>query len=388
MHILICHNRYGSKSPSGEDIVADREIAILKKESAVKVSSWELHSDDLINAGILEKLRIAWQLPGSSRRIKKFETQLKTFQPDVIHVHNLWPLFTYDLLIAAHHLNIPTVLTLHNYRLMATNTGWIESSRMKMANSREERIEAYRLGANHRNFLINHAYHRALKRLWMENIPQVYTNIFICLSHFQQERLVAAGIPRSSISIKPNFLDYQGSIGSGNGDYILFVGRLDSTKGIKELIEAWPLIGLKLLIVGDGPFSSVAIGHPNIFYLGPKSHSEVLALMKNARFLIMNSTRYETFGLVIIEAFAVGTPCLVPDLGGPAEIVSDGILGRVFRHGDTDHLVKQAHRLWDEAPTFRAACRQEYENHYTYDHHSEFILKLYSDLCRQGFVRE
>lgn len=380
MRILVCHNRYGSGAPSGENAVADRETALLEAIPGWEVARWELRSDDLIRAGLLRKAKTAWDLPGSAARRAAFVDALAARAPQLLHAHNLWPLFTYDLPRAAHALGIPTIQTLHNFRMIATNTAWIESGALRAAQSAADHAELRRMGSDHHGRLVNAAYGRALARLWQEHPPPRAVDAFICLTRFQQERMVAAGIPRSQTVVKPNFLDYQGPTGTSPGDYALFVGRLDATKGIEPLLCAWPATGLPLRIIGDGPLAGRLPGGERISFLGSLPKEDVLACMANARFLVMNSAVYEGFPLVLVEALAVGTPCLVPDLGALPGIIRDGELGSVFRHDEPDHLAHQAAWLWDDAPRLRTACRAAFEADYTAARNRARLEAIYANV--------
>jgi glycosyltransferase involved in cell wall biosynthesis len=105
--------------------------------------------------------------------------------------------------------------------------------------------------------------------------------------------------------------------------------------------------------------------------------------MAGARMLVMASIWYGGFLLVLIEALAAGTPCLVPRLGGLPDIIPDGILGRTFDPDDPSDLARQALRLWDEAPAMRSPCRAAYEAHYTPERHLQRLLAIY-DNARAG----
>ncbi len=96
--------------------------------------------------------------------------------------------------------------------------------------------------------------------------------------------------------------------------------------------------------------------------------------------LVMASTWYEGFPLVLIEALAAGTPCLVPRLGGLPDIITDGVLGRTFDPDDPSDLARQALRLWDEAPAMRPACRAAYEARYTPERHLQRLLAIYDNV--------
>jgi hypothetical protein len=102
--------------------------------------------------------------------------------------------------------------------------------------------------------------------------------------------------------------------------------------------------------------------------------------MARARFLVVSSTGYEGFPLVLVEALASGTPCLVPKLGGMPDIIEAGRLGLVFAPGDADDFAQRAVELWERAPAMRAACRSEYEARYTPQRNLLMLRRIYDNV--------
>jgi glycosyltransferase involved in cell wall biosynthesis len=117
--------------------------------------------------------------------------------------------------------------------------------------------------------------------------------------------------------------------------YYLFVGRLDAVKGIEPLVRHFAAgEGAPLVVVGDGrlaPKLHDRFGsHPRIRLLGGLSPAELGILYRDALALILPSSGYEIFGLVVLEAFAHGTPAIVTDVAGAAELVRAANAGYVY----------------------------------------------------------
>ncbi len=109
-------------------------------------------------------------------------------------------------------------------------------------------------------------------------------------------------------------------------DYYLFVGVLDTHKGIIPLLDTFKRIpNKKLIIIGKGRLQkqveTVARHHKNIFYLGFKPREETLAYMKHANALILPSIWAENNPLTIIEGLSIGTPTIGSNAGGIPEII-------------------------------------------------------------------
>lgn len=375
--VTLVHNRYRSSMPSGENVVVERETALLQA-GGWQVDPWLVESDTLLAQGFIARVRAAWQLTGSSARRAALAAEIRRRAPALLHLHNPWPLLTYDLALSARDAGVPLLQTLHNYRLISTNDRLVRGGSLRAPQGASEQTLLARCAPNHGGRLAEFAYRRALAAWWRRGIPQHGVDGFICLSGFQRKLMIEAGIPPERLAVKPNFLDHRGPVGAGPGSHALFVGRLDALKGVDRLAGCWQRTGIPLRIIGSGPLASQLAGRPGITLVGSLPAAAVQEEMANARFLVLNSTCFEGFPLVLIEALAAGTPCLVPDLGAMPEIIPDGVLGRVFAPADDDSLVAQAKRLTDEASALRGACRAAYEANYTPDINRRQLLAIYA----------
>jgi len=167
-------------------------------------------------------------------------------------------------------------------------------------------------------------FHRMLKT-WQRQV-----DIYIALTEFAKQKFIEGGIPAKKIFVKPNFVFPDPGMRDGDGDYVVFAGRLSPEKGIITLLRTWQsLKGIPLKIVGYGPLiEEVKVfvqtrKLEDIEILGQCANEEVIALMKGARFLVFPSEWYETFGRVVVEAFACGVPVVASRLGAMEEIVGD-----------------------------------------------------------------
>jgi glycosyltransferase involved in cell wall biosynthesis len=148
------------------------------------------------------------------------------------------------------------------------------------------------------------------------------------------------------------------------GDHWLFVGRLTTEKGIDRLVEEWPA-DVPLVIVGDGPLrpslERAAVGK-RIELRGAIPRAAVVRELSVARGLVVPSRWYETFGLIYIEALAVGTPVLAfaPNVVADA-VVAEGT-GLVADWGRLPEALSAATAKF---PDLRDRCRTMFEERYT-----------------------
>ncbi len=171
--------------------------------------------------------------------------------------------------------------------------------------------------------------------------------------------------------------------------YFLFVGRLEIIKGLQTVIPLWrEVAGHDLLVVGSGHHSAelqqLAADNPNIRFLGAKSQKELGALYHHAAAVLVPSITYETFGIIIIEAFARKTPVIVRDLGALPEVVQDSDGGFVYR---TDAELLDAIRQVAGNPELRSRLGQNgYEAFLKY-WRREAHMKLYFEFLTKNAVR-
>jgi glycosyltransferase involved in cell wall biosynthesis len=119
--------------------------------------------------------------------------------------------------------------------------------------------------------------------------------------------------------------------------YFLFVGRLEKIKGLATLIRLWSQVtNYDLLVAGTGAdeesLKKQAAGNSRIKFLGPLPQQQLGIFYHHALACIVPSLTYETFGIIIIEAFARKTPVIARNLGALPEVVSDSGGGFTFRN--------------------------------------------------------
>ncbi len=175
-------------------------------------------------------------------------------------------------------------------------------------------------------------------------------------------------------------------MGEARGNYALFAGRLTPEKGISTLLEAWRELGgeLPLQIAGDGPMAPEverAAGESgHVRWLKWLPRAEILQRMKDASLLVLPSTWYEGFPMILAEAFAVGLPVIASDLGSMSSIVDHRRTGLLFEAGNSSELV--AHVRWlrahpAEAALMRTRARQEYQSKYTGETNYAQLIDIY-----------
>jgi len=137
--------------------------------------------------------------------------------------------------------------------------------------------------------------------------------------------------------------------------YFLFVGRLERIKGLQNVIPMFrEERGADLLVAGDGDYGTtlraLAAGIRSVEFLGRRPYEVLRSLYAGAVAVIVPSLCVETFGLIIMEAYAHATPVIVNRVGAPPEIVEETGGGIVY---DDAHQLGEAMRALLENPTQR-----------------------------------
>ena len=144
-----------------------------------------------------------------------------------------------------------------------------------------------------------------------------------------------------------------------------FVGRIEPRKGVLDLARAAPAIraarpDVRVVVVGDDPYRSdpgyvqAVRACPDVEHHGWVP--DAAGLMRHLAVLVAPS-RQEPFGTVLAEAMAVGTPVVATRVGGLAEVVDDGVTGRLVAPGDPAALARAVLEVLDRRDAMGAAAR-------------------------------
>src|SRR6266498_3230747 len=381
MNILVAHNYY--KEPGGEDESTAAEVAMLKAHGH-NVVQYSLDNDAIDAMNPLEAAsRTIW----NRAAFRDLRELFRRHRPQIVHFHNTFPLISPAAYYAARAENVPVVQTLHNFRLLCGNALLFRNAEVC-----EDCIGKSITwpGIVHKCYRDSFAATNAVTAMLGEHRAmgtwRRAVDVYIALTEFARQKLVEGGLPAAKIAVKPNFLDSDPEAGKGSGGYGLFVGRLSPEKGIETLIEAWQNLGgsVPLKVVGDGPLAAVvqevAARDATIQWLGRLPSEAVYELLGEAAFLVLPSRCYETFGRVIIEAYAKGTPVVASKLGAMAELVEHGRTGLHFRPGDPADLAEKVRRILAnpvELMRMRQAARQEFTERFTADSNYDTLMTIY-----------
>jgi glycosyltransferase involved in cell wall biosynthesis len=364
LRVLVVHNRYRSAQPSGEDAVVDAELALLRS-GGHDATLFERRSDDIAAMSLPRKAMVPLRVPWNSAARASLLAQLRASRPDVVHVHNTFPLLSPAVLDACASAGVPVVATLHNYTQVCPTGTLYRDGAVCTACTGRLPLPAVRHGCYRGSRLatvplaLNLA---ANRRRWLSTVER-----FFCISAAQRETLIANGMPAERLHVKYNFVPEPGVRRDGPGQHMLFLGRLTEEKGVRLLMAAWDIArpGLPLVIAGTGPLQDEvrawAADRTDVRYVGLLDKAGCRELTARAAAVVVPSVWLETFGLVVVEAMAAGVPAVAADHGSLPELVAD--TGLVHRPDDAHSLADALHRVLDPElnKTLGAAARRRYE---------------------------
>ena len=353
MHVLVVHNRYSSAQPSGENNVVDQEVELLRG-AGHRVGLFERRSDDIAARSLPGKAALPLLVPWNPAVRSELAAKLRAERPDVVHVHNVFPLLSPAVLAACADADVPVVATLHNYTQVCPPGTLQRDGRpctecvgsvvplpaVRHGCYRDSRLATVPLAVS---LAVN-------RRRWWSGVDR-----FFCISAAQRDVLVRSGMPPERLAVKHNFVPEPGAVRVGPGEHLLYLGRLAEAKGVRLLMAAWDAVaaeggvGVPLVVAGAGPLegevAAWAAGRDDVRFIGLCDPEESRRVVARSVAVVAPSTWLEAFGLVAVEAMAAGVPAVAAGHGAFVELVEDGVTGLLHQPGDAASLASCLRRI-------------------------------------------
>jgi glycosyltransferase involved in cell wall biosynthesis len=376
VRIAIVHSYYAGAQASGENRAVDLQAQALRDRGHdVLVVA---RSTDSLNVGPMYQLRAAATV--STGRGADPSVAFKAFQPDVVHVHNLFPNWG-DRWIGRRR-PWPVVATLHNYRpVCSAGTLYRDGKECTLC-----------LGGSSMHAVIHGCYRGSR----MATVPlAVHTrgtgksgqvlnkaDRLIVLSPRAESTYRTFVREPERLVLLPNFTPIAPTREGvqSERDGWLFVGRLTEEKGILDLTRLWPQQA-RLRIIGDGPLASALQGYasPSINLVGGVNATEVSEAMTSAQGLLIPSKWAEGLPFTYIEALAHGLPIITlrgNSVGDDVAVNGAGIV--LDRLDDLEQAMAVVNANW---AAYSSAARNAYESSYTVKSWLSAIETVYGEVA-------
>lgn len=388
MKILFIHTFY--KLAGGEDTVVQNEMDLLR-QNGHEVKLLPFDNSQFSLAKLLA-------MPFNVHSYFKVRKEVRRFNPEVIHIHNTHFAASQSIIYAADAAKIPIVLTLHNYRFLCPSGSlyfdgqiFIDSLKpgfpwlaVKKGVYKNSKILTFWLAFS--NYL--HQKLGAFNRV----------DTFIVLGEHSYQLFSDSHLKKyaDKIVVKPNFSPERKTSTPAENTYFLFVGRLTEEKGIRTLLKAASGTDIKIKIVGSGPLENLVVSacesNANIEFLNQQPSFKIDELLNNAEALIFPSEWFETFGMVLIEAFSKSVPVIASNLGNISTIVKNNVNGLTFKPGNADDLrskMRQFKNLPSQVKSsLRIEAEKSYKEKYSPSINYQQLLKIYSEAISKRSYRQ
>jgi glycosyltransferase involved in cell wall biosynthesis len=222
-----------------------------------------------------------------------------------------------------------------------------------------------------------------------------HVDAIIAMSEFSRQKHAEFGL-KKPMEVLPYFLPDPEPVGAAVGGdaphprpYFLFVGRLEKIKGLDDVIPLFRNYpDADLLIAGDGEYAPTlkvaAAGIDNVRFLGRVAPDELRRYYQHAIALIVPSVCFETFGIILIEAFKQSTPVIARRIGPFPEIVDRAGGGELFTTGA--ELLQAMRRLQDD-PSYRRERAESAYQAFVADYCESAVIPQYLDIVQRAALR-
>jgi glycosyltransferase involved in cell wall biosynthesis len=328
---------------------------------------------------------------------KNLAALFQEFRPDVAHLQNILHHITPSVILVLKKQNIPIVHHLHDYNLICPDTYLLRDGKI-CEECFEKRYYHCVLNRCKKNSLMASAL--ATAQRYLHEAIGAFRDVarFIAPSVFAKKKFMEAGFAYADRLVHiPHIVECERIIPDWQFRQtvgVVFAGRLITQKGIWTLLKAGALTPeVPITVFGDGELQSALEEKiarqrlANIRLMGWKSQHEVLKALQGARALVMPSEWYETAGISILEAGAVGRAAIVSSNTAMTEVVQHEKNGLVFPMGDAERLAECIRRVGSDASlaeTLGREARIRMEQVYDAKVHYRQISKLYVQVIEES----
>lgn len=359
--LLLIHNRY--RYPGGEDACVEEEARLFSARGHL-VARFEADNRTAVEQGTWSTLRALLRSDDNPQSATQVQRALQDVRPDWIHLHNLWFTLGLSALRACRDAPAPVVMTLHNLRLLCPGGSLLRpGGTICHSPSCGGSLRCLWHRCYHRSVFATWAAARMTRRGWTERLWQEAVDLFAVPSAFVRDLVLRQGLLPEQVRVVPHTCADPLATDSmrppqSTVPLVVYAGRLSEEKGIRVLLAAWRIVRAALpaaclRILGDGPLEAglrKEFEGMGVAFAGRCSREEVGTHFRESWALVQPSLCLETFGLTVLEAFAMGRPVIASAIGALPELVQDGKTGLLVPPGNAEDLARAILTLLRDTP--------------------------------------
>jgi glycosyltransferase involved in cell wall biosynthesis len=343
--VLVVHNRY--RRHGGEERAVALQLAALEREGIE-------HAALIRDSASVGSARAARAMLRGGEHEHEVAEAIRSLGADVVHVHNMNPLFGPRSLQAARDAGARVVLHLHNFRLFCSIATCFRDGEPCFRCRGRFTLPAVAL--NCRGSLPESAVYAAALSMHQPEVLDAVDR-FVTPSEYARGQLALLGLPPERVSVLPNYVPSMADrSAAGAGSYAVAFGRLSPEKGFDVAVEAAALSGVPLKIAGSGPLESAlrartaALGG-QVELLGQVPPARLATLLRGAAMALVPSLGGDVMPYAALEAMAAGLPVIASRSGSLPELVG---AERCVARGDPRALADAMSALWADPDRRRA----------------------------------
>jgi glycosyltransferase involved in cell wall biosynthesis len=378
--VLVLHNRY--RMHGGEERAVELQLEALRRAGVE-------HRALVRDSAEAGRVRAASSLLRGGLDPADVGEAVRSLGAEVVHAHNMQPLFGPRALEAARAAGARVILHLHNFRLFCAIGVAFRLGEPCFRCHHGRTLPGLALNCR-RSWPEAAVYAGALRRQYPAVLEVV--DRFVAPSRYAAGQLERLGVPADRLEVLSHHLPdeaFASRSQAADGDYALVAGRLAPEKGIETAIDAAGLAGVPLKVAGDGPLierlrARARLSATSVEILGRVPHEELAALRRHAAVVLVPSRSDESFGLSALEAMGAGVPVVAARAGALVELVGEE---RCVPRGDAAAMAARLRELWVD-PWQRAAegdaLLERARASYGRERYTGALLDLYARVVELG----
>ena len=320
--VLLIHNNY--QITGGEDTNIIDEVKMLQKNFIVETLIFS--NKKKFDIYDLFSFILGFNIK-SDKIIKK---KLNEFNPDFVYIHNVWYKISFGIFNILKKNKIKTIVKIHNFRYECSQS-WLIKNHIKpesicnaCSNTRLKfQIFNKYFSESYLKSIFSIIFSKRFLKILIKNPIKV-----LVISNFHKKKIILNGVNSEKVELFNNPLNFDlenTTKYNPDSDYVVYAGRISSSKGVEELINSYLASDLKeinLKIIGDGElFSELKEKYHSdqILFLGNKSLRETYKEISNARAVVSATKMYEGQPRLLTEASSMKIPSIYPSFGSMDE---------------------------------------------------------------------